>query len=125
MYGSIALFLEVVFIIFLAINIDDNESSFYYVILILLTMLGIILLVLAMTVTFLFYTHIKFVLKESGTLQNLKDEDDLYNYGKIANLNFLFGNIWYFLIPLDKVDNFEGHYFYKRGRDPEYQNQKI
>ena len=93
---------------------------YYFLGLILLVILVLLLLVAFVVVFYLFYTHVRFVLKESGTLQSLINEDDFYNFGIIANLNFLFGSIWYFFLPLNKTDEFEGHYFYRRGRDPEF-----
>lgn len=72
----------------------------------------------------LLFRHIKYVLKNTGTIDDMGFKEDNHNFNKITNLKLVFKNIFYFLLPIYHQDKYEGYYFDRLGEDPEVNNFK-
>lgn len=48
----------------------------------------------------LLFRHINYVLKNTGTIDDMGFKEDNHNFNKITNLKLVFKNIFYFLLPI-------------------------
>ena len=100
--------------LFLYNSLGKFKSKFSAVSLPIFIFIFIIQIIISGLLFPLFYQHLKYVLKNDGTLFNLINQQDntssrnSFNFGKLFNLKQLFHNIFYLVVPLKCEYKFEG-----------------
>lgn len=66
------------------------------------------------------FSHVKYVIKNVGTLDYMGMREHLYNFHYFTNIKMVFPNIVSFLLPIDNTEKFEGYFHPRVLEDSEY-----
>ena len=73
----------------------------------------------------LFFRHCYQIAKDITTIEDIICEEKYYDFGIIVNFKNIFGNFFYFFLPIHKYYKYEGFFYWRKVDDIEYDSNPV